>query len=374
VADNESGQEKTEEATSKKRDDSRKKGDVPRSRELTTAMILFGGVAGFTLTADHFFSGLGGLLTHGFSPSRAQIFDPDFAYAATVTAGLTGLGALAPILMILTVIAIIGPVAIGGWSLNPSASVPQFSRMDPVQGLKKVFGLRGLIELLKSLAKFVLILGFGLTALYFHFGEVSQLGLRGIEPALADSAHIILQIFIFSATATLVIAVIDVPYQLWEHSRKLRMTRQELKDESKQQEGSPELRGRIRNLQQDLANRRMMEEVPKADVVITNPTHYAVALTFDTETMNAPRLVAKGADHMALRIREAAAAAGVTILSAPPLARSIYNTTKLNREIPPGLYVAVAQVLAYVFQLKRNPRSGRDRKFDDLPIPSELRY
>jgi flagellar biosynthetic protein FlhB len=224
------------------------------------------------------------------------------------------------------------------------------------------------------LAKFFLILGFGLIALYFHFDEVSLLGLRGIEPALAEGAWILLSIFICSAAATLVIALIDVPYQLWEHGRKLRMTRQELKDESKQQEGSPELRGRIRNLQQELANRRMMEEVPKADVVITNPSHYAVALVFDADTMSAPRVVAKGADHMALLIRDAAVAARVTILSAPPLARSIYNTTKLNHEIPPGLYVAVAQVLAYVFQLKRNPKRGRGAALKDLPIPPELRF
>jgi flagellar biosynthesis protein FlhB len=374
MADNETGQERTEEATPKKRNDAREKGDIARSRELTTMLMLFTAVVGFHLTSDRFFGGLTAMMRHGFAISKAEIFDPAQPYTATVSAGMAALGALAPLLILLTVVAVLSPIVIGGWSFDPVASAPKFNKLNPVSGLKKVFGTRGLIEMFKALAKFVLILGFALSALYLQFGQVGRLGLAGIEAGLADAGHIILRIFTVSAFATLLIAIMDVPYQQWEHGRKLRMTRQEVKDEVKQQDGSPEMRGRIRNLQQELANRRMMEEVPKADVVVTNPSHFAVALRFDPDTMTAPRVVAKGADRMAFRIRESAMASNVTILSAPPLARSIYHTTKLNREIPAGLYVAVAQVLAYVLQLKRSDGRAFDASFDDLPIPVELQF
>ncbi len=374
MAENDTGQERTEEATPKKREDSRKKGDIPRSRELTTAMILFGAIAGFSINAEHFFSGLRDFMARNFALSRSDIFDPMHTYYAAVDAGLTALTAMTPIFIIITIIALVAPAAVGGWSFNAAASVPKFSKLDPIKGLSKVFGARGVVEMLKSFAKFVLILGFALIALYIRFDDVNRLGLNGATPALADSASLIMYIFMFSASATLLVAAVDVPFQIWEHSRKLKMTRQETKDESKQQDGSPELRSRIRSLQQELANRRMMEEVPRADVIVTNPTHYAVALRFDSATMAAPRVVAKGADEVAVRIRDVARNAGVPILSAPPLARSIFHTTKLNREIPAGLYVAVAQVLAYVFQLRRHDGKAGGVSFDDLPIPPDLEY
>ena len=374
MAESQTGQERTEEATPKKRSDAREKGDVVRSRELTTTMILFAAVLAVYLTAERFFAGMMTLLREGFSISRAEIFDPMVSYNATMSAGVTGLSALGPYLAIVTFVAALGPVAVGGWVFNPGASAPKWNRLDPIAGLKRVFGTRGLVEMTKALAKFALILGFALGALYLQFDIVLGLGLGGAEAGLADVGRILLRTFTCSILATLLIAAMDVPYQMWEHGRKLRMTHQEIKDEVKQTDGSPEMRRRIRGLQQELANRRMMEEVPKADVVVTNPSHFAVALRFDANTMTAPRVVAKGADHVALRIREVAVAAGITILSAPPLARSIYHTTKLNREIPAGLYVAVAQVLAYVFQLKRNARRTAPKSFDALPIPTELQF
>ncbi|MFT4583478.1 MAG: flagellar biosynthetic protein FlhB [Gammaproteobacteria bacterium] len=374
MADSPTGQERTEEPTPKKRDDALKKGDVARSRELTTAMMLFAGATGFYMTAGHIFSGLIGVMGDGFSLTRAQIFDPSHPYNATLSAGLTGLLSIAPLLVVLTVVAIAAPVAIGGWAFSGSAIGFKWNRLDPIAGIKKVFGARGIIETFKALAKFTLILGFALSALRHHFDAVSRLGMHDIDVALPEAGIIVLQIFLVASIATLVVATIDVPYQLWEHTRKLRMTMQEVKDETKQQEGSPELRGRIRNMQHELANRRMMEQVPRADVVITNPSHYSVALRFDPDTMSAPRVVAKGADQVAIRIREIAHASGIAILSAPPLARSIYHTTKLNRDIPAGLYVAVAEVLAYVFQLRRKSELPTDRLFDELPIPAELQY
>ena len=371
MADNSSGQERTEEATPKKRTDAREKGDIVRSRELTTMLLLLSAVAGLYLSSAGVFAELQSVFERGFTPTRAQIFDTNYPYTATRSAMLTGLAALGPLLVLLTFVSVLGPTAVGGWSFNPGSAGFKWNRLDPIAGLKRVFGARGLVEMVKALAKFVLILGFALTALYHEFANLKRLGVMAIESGLLESAEIIFHIFFISCLATLLIAMVDVPYQLWEHGRKLRMSRQEVKDETKQQEGSPETRSRIRTIQQEMANRRMMEEVPSADVIVTNPSHYAVALRFDAATMAAPVLLAKGADHLAFRIRDIGSQSGVEIVAAPALARAIYHSTKLNAEIPAGLYLAVAQVLAYVYQLKRGAKHAAI-EFTDLPIPPEL--
>jgi flagellar biosynthetic protein FlhB len=249
---------------------------------------------------------------------------------------------------------------------------PKLDRLDPIKGLKRMFGVKGLMELVKGLAKFVLILGFSLVALHIKRDAIFSLGSGDVISAIAAAAHILLFTFIVVSCATIIVALVDAPFQLWQHTKQLRMSRQEIKDEMKDTDGSPELKGRVRNMQQEVARRRMMEEVPKADVVITNPEHYAVALKFDVDTMRAPVVVARGVDEIAANIRAVAEKHNVTIMASPPLARAIYHTTKINREIPAGLYVAVARVLAYVFQL-------RDGATDlvlptDLPIPTEFTY
>ncbi|MGR8918589.1 MAG: flagellar biosynthesis protein FlhB [Gammaproteobacteria bacterium] len=372
MAEQNEGQEKTEQPTPKRIDDARKKGQIARSRELSTMLVLLGGAITLWLSAAHVANGLGDIMRENFTLKHADIFEPALVVHRFMAHILDALAALAPLLLMATVIAIAAPLAVGGWILSGQALQPKFERVDPIKGLKRVFGPKGLMELAKALAKFVLILSLAVVALSVERDAILSLGRAEVGPSLAAAVDVLLFCFLVCCAATIVVALIDVPFQIWQHGRQLRMSRQDIKDENKETEGSPELKGRVRAMQQEVARRRMMEEVPKADVVVTNPEHYAVALRFDPETMRAPVLVAKGADEVARNIREVAAAHGVTVMSAPPLARAIFYTTKINREIPAGLYVAVARVLAYVFQLRDG--AVRARPPEDLPIPPEMNY
>ena len=372
MAEEADAQERTERATPKRLQDARDKGQVARSRELTTVMVLFGGAIALYASSNHLLGGLTDIMQASFALSHAEVFGTDIAVQRFNGLMLHALGATAPVLAAAAVVAVVAPLALGGWSLSAEAFMPKFERLDPIAGLKRLFGFRGLSEMLKALAKFVLILGFSLAALQLQQDAIMALGYGSVAGSLADSAHILWKFFLLVSAATIVIALFDVPIQLWQHARQLRMSRQELRDEMKETDGSPELRGRVRQMQHELARRRMMQEVPKADVVITNPEHYAVALKFDPATMRAPLVVAKGVDETARHIREVALAHGVALLSAPPLARAIYHTTKLNREIPAGLYLAVARVLAYVFQVRGGVLEAQPPA--ELPIPPEFSY
>jgi flagellar biosynthetic protein FlhB len=372
VAEQADSQERTERATPKRLQEARDKGQVARSRELTTTLVLFGGAAALYLSGDHLLGGIAHLMQQSFALSHAEVFAGDLVQRRLAGLMLEGLVALTPLLVAATAIALAAPLLVGGWSLSPAAMLPKFERLDPVAGMRRIFSLRGLTEMLKAFAKFCLILGFSLAALSIHQDAIMGLARGTVAGSLAASSDILWAIFLLVAAATIVIALCDVPLQLWQHARQLRMSRQELREEMKETDGSPELRGRVRQMQQEIARRRMMQEVPKADVVITNPEHYAVALKFDPATMRAPLVVAKGVEEIARHIREVAAAHGVTMVSAPPLARAIYHTTKLGREIPAGLYLAVARVLAYVFQLRAGTVAVTPP--DDLPIPADLSY
>jgi flagellar biosynthetic protein FlhB len=279
-----------------------------------------------------------------------------------------------PFLTLLLVAALVSPLVLGGWTLSSESVAFKPERLNPVQGLRRLISLNGLAELAKALAKFVVLAGATGLFLWSEMDRLLHLGRQPLAPALADAADILGSAFLVLCGALVLIAAVDVPYQFWQHRYRLRMSRQELKEEYKETEGKPEVKSRIRNLQREIARRRMMQEVPKADVVVTNPTHYAVALRYVAETMTAPRLVAKGADLVALRIRDLAAEHGVPVIGAPPLARALYNNTRLNQEIPAGLYLAVAQVLAYVFALQRYRTHGGQAPAPpaDLPVPDEL--
>ena len=375
MAEKPEAQERTEPATPKRLAEAREKGQIPRSRELTTMLLLFCSASILFLSGQHLFGGLADIMRSGFISSKAQIFDVSYLHTAFSQGVGQALTAIMPVFVTVIVIAILAPLAIGGWIVDGTASQFKWERLDPIKGLKRVFGPRGVVEMLKALGKFALILGFALTLLYNRFDTVMALGLSGLERGLGDGATLLLQVFFVASMATIVIALLDVPYQLWDHARNLRMSRQEIKNELKESEGSPELRGRIRSQQQEIATRRMMEKVPQADVVITNPSHYAVALQYDPQKAGAPRVIAKGADLVAQRIREIAEESGVIVMSAPPLARAIFQSTKLGHEVPAGLYLAVAQVLAYVFYIKR--AGDGDEHPDpprDYPIPTAFRF
>lgn len=369
---NDDAQEKTQQPTPKRLADARRKGQVARSRELSTTLMLIGGGCALWLSADYLVGGIGDVMRANFMLTELDLGDDLLVMRQFNAHMLAALAALAPMLAAATVIAFAAPLALGGWTMSGEALLPKVDRLDPVKGLKRVFGAKGLMEALKAAAKFGLIMGFAVVALLIERDTVTGLSTRDIDVALADASRLLFVVFMLASAATIVVALIDVPFQLWQHGKQLRMSHKDLKDEQKETDGSPELKGRVRALQQEVARRRMMEEVPQADVVITNPEHYAVALKFDAETMAAPLVVAKGLDAVAANIRTVATSHGVTLVEAPPLARALYHTTRLNQEIPAGLYIAVARVLAYVFQLRAGDVVGDLPA--DLPIPEDMRH
>jgi len=372
MAEQDDAQERTERPSPKRLQDAREKGQIARSRELSTLFVLFGGVATLHLSGNHLLTGIDHIMRTSFTLERADVFSTRVLPTRFLEGVIDALFALAPLLAMAMVIAIAAPLALGGWNLSPEALLPKFERLDPIKGLGRVLGVRGLVEMLKALAKFVLILVFAVIALRSERDAILALGRSDVVTSLGATAEILFFVFVVASLATVIIALIDVPFQLWDHTKKLRMSRQDMKDENKETDGSPEMKGRVRSMQHEIARRRMMEEVPKADVIVTNPEHYAVALRFDPATMRVPVVVAKGVEQVAANIRSVAGLHGITIMSAPPLARALYYTTKLNHEIPAGLYLAVARVLAYVFQLRAGAAAIAPP--DDLPIPAELAH
>ena len=371
----ETGQERTEQPTLKRLADARKKGQIPRSRELNTFSILITGSALMLLFGERMAYGLWEIMHNQFYVSREVIFDPATPVIHFRQAMIDGVMLIAPFLASMVIIALVSPVALGGWAFSLEAMQPKIEKLDPIKGMGRLFAIRGLVELAKSILKFLLIFAVSVALFNVYLDEFIGLGEEPIGRAILHAVKLIGVCFLILSTSLLLIAMVDVPFQLWDHSRKLKMTRQEVKDEMKETEGSPEVRGRIRRLQMELAQKRMMDEVPKADVIVTNPTHYAVALRYEQNSNGAPKLVAKGTDLIAAQIRNKATGANVPLVAAPPLARALYYSTQLNKEIPQGLYLAVAQVLAYVYQLKTAEQNGWDAPSlpNDLPVPEEYR-
>jgi flagellar biosynthetic protein FlhB len=348
----ENGQERTEQPSSKRREEARKQGQVPRSTELNAAAVLLLAGGGLHFMGARLGTQLHDLMRSGLSLSREESVDETRALGIFANEVLHALIACAPLLGLTLVAALLAPIAIGGWNLSFEALIPKFEKLDPAAGLARIFSPRSLVELAKAFAKFLFIAPVAAWLLWSHTGELMGLGAEPVDRALAHAATLAGHSFLVLAGTLGVIAAIDVPIQLWQHNQKLKMSRQELKEEAKESDGSPEMKGRIRRAQQELARRRMMQEVPKANVIVTNPTHFAVALQYDEKRMRAPIVVAKGADLIAARIREVATEHNVPIFEAPPLARALHRHVDLGGEIPSNLYVAVAQVLTYIYQMK----------------------
>lgn len=371
-----SSQEKTEQPTPRKLEKAREDGQIPRSRDLTTTAILLAGTVGLALFGPAIGKSFTALAANNFSLSHDEAFDTSAMVANLASSFYEGLLALAPLLIILLIASIAGPIGLGGWMLSAKAMAPKFSRLSPLAGLKRMFSVKSLVELGKSIGKVAVVMLTAIAALYFWERELLSLGLLDIERGIIESLTINAYAAIALAAVTIAIAMIDVPFQLWDHNKKLKMSFQEVKDEHKDTEGKPEVKGRIRQLQREMSQRRMMANVPEADVIITNPTHYAVALKYDPQTMQTPILLAKGVDHIALKIREIGKAHNVEIVEAKVLARAIYHTTEENGEVPEGLYMAVAQVLAYVFGLRnyRRGRGDRPQYPQHLTVPPDMRF
>lgn len=364
MAENENGQERSEQPTAKRLRESREKGQVARSREFNTFVMLMTGGVYLLFAGGDMAARLGALATDGWTLERGLIFDPGLMVPHLEELIGRALVILVPLFIVLMVVAILGPILVGGANFATEAFSPKFSKLNPFTGIKRVFSIQGLMELIKGLGKFFLVAIVAGLAIKSIWGSLLALGEQPVEQAIAQTARMAARIFVIASSSLLLVALIDVPFQIWTHQKQLRMTLQEIKDEFKETEGKPEVKGRIRQMQQEISRRRMMTEVPKADVVITNPTHFAVAIAYTPATMRAPKLLAKGTDAVAKAIRALAEEHRITQVEAPRVARAIYFTTELDQEIPGGLFVAVARILAYVYQLKRDE--------PDVEMPAEL--
>jgi flagellar biosynthetic protein FlhB len=354
----ENGQERTEQPTSKRLDEARKQGQVPRSIDLNAAAVMLLAGGGLHFLGAHMGNQLHDIMRSGLSISREDAVDETRALAIFANEIFQAFIICAPLLGLTLAAALLAPLAIGGWNLSFEALAPKLDKLNPTEGLQRMFSSRSLVELAKAFAKFLFIALVSVCLLWKNSGQLMGLGAEPINTAMMHAATLIGNAFLVLAGTMGLIAGVDVPWQLYQHNQKLKMSRQEIKEEMKENDGSPEMKGRIRRAQADAARRRMMQEVPQADVIVTNPTHFAVALRYDEKRMRAPLVVAKGADLIAARIREIATENNVPIFEAPPLARALHRHVEIGDEIPSNLYIAVAQVLTYIYQLKNARRYG----------------
>jgi flagellar biosynthetic protein FlhB len=352
AAEAEQGGERTEEPSQKRLQDARERGQVPRSRELTNFATMIGGSAMLVAVGGSLATHLSQMVRHGLVIDPQNLRDTDGMMSALGEASISALTVLLPVFGALIGLVLLASVLLGGWNFSPQAMAPDFTRLSPLAGIKRLFGLRGASELGKALMKCAVVGGVCAAIVSWTFRDV--LALAHMEPraAIGRGAGLLSWSFVWLCASLALVAIVDVPLQLFQFKQSLRMTRQEVRDEAKESDGRPETKQRIRQMQQTLARRRMMHKVPTADVVIVNPTHFAVALKYDPKQMRAPRVLAKGVDLVAQNIRRIAEEHRVPVFESPKLARALYRSTDLNKEIPAGLYVAVAQVLSYIFRVR----------------------
>ncbi|WMO14104.1 flagellar biosynthesis protein FlhB [Pseudoalteromonas piscicida] len=372
-----SGQERTEEPTSKKIDDARKKGQIARSKELGTTFVLLFSAIALLLYGPGIGKALYNVMGRMLSLNRNETYDTTKMFAVWGDIAAELLFPMAMFVFIIAIAGIVGNTLLGGFNFSWQAAAPKASKMSPIKGLKRMLGPQAAIELLKSVLKFVLVAGFAILLINMYFNEILHLSIEQIPSSIEHALEIIAWMFLALSCTMIIISAIDAPYQSYNHHKQLKMTLQEVKDEYKNSEGDPQIKARIRRTQREMSQRRMMQDVPDADVVVTNPTHYSVALKYDTERAGAPIVIAKGVDELAMQIRKIAKGNEVPIVESPVLTRSLYHTTEVGDQIPEQLFTAVAQVLAYVFQLNRFQKGKGKRPVAltrDLPIPDDLRH
>ena len=352
-------EDRTEQPTEKRLREAREKGDVPRSRELANVAVL-GGTAvalmvlapGIGMDAQDW---LGGALT----VDPATLGKPDRLVTHAVMLVVTLVQAVLPVLAVSLAACLVAPALMSGIRFSGKSLKVDFKRLNPASGLKRIYGKEGFAELLRSLMRVVLVVGTGAMVVFGAFDDLLSMPRMNLNVAINTGLHTAMRALLAMAGSLALIAAIDVPWQRYQHNSKLKMTKQEIRDEMKQTEGNPEIKSRARQVARQLSQRQTMQAVPTADVVVMNPTHYAVALKYDADKMGAPRVVAKGLDEIALMIRDVAGKHRISVIEAPPLARALYRQAKVDQEIPVNLYAAVAQVLSYVYQLKHwHPMHG----------------
>lgn len=366
--------EKTEPATPKRIEKARQDGDVPRSRELGTVMLLLAAGFGMLMMGDGLNAALKRSLSSGLSFDRATAFDPAYLMNSIFESVLDLLIAFAPFALLLIIVAIGSPAFIGGWLFSGKALGPKFSKLNPIKGVANLVSKNSGVELVKSVLKAILVGSVSYIVISSDLDPILALSSLPVKTSIGEISSLMQTGFLSIVSALIIIAAIDVPYQLYQHAHKLKMTKEEIRQEMKELEGNPEIKARIRQQQREMSKRRMMSEIPNADVVVTNPTHYAVAIKYKDNDMRAPVVVAKGADVLALKIREIAAEHNIMTLESPKLARALFAHAELESEIPEALYSAVAEVLAYVFQMRIfNDHGGLQPEIPStLPVPEAL--
>ncbi|MDP1530393.1 MAG: flagellar biosynthesis protein FlhB [Rhodoferax sp.] len=370
----ESDLEKTEPASPGRLEKAREEGQVARSRELVTFVMLVTATGGLWLMGDTIGGHLGDTLRHGMQFERATAFDTSRMMVQAGLATMHALQAIMPLLAMMVLAALLAPMMLGGWLLSSKSLVPNFSKLNPIKGIGRMFSSESLAELLKTIVKSLLVGGIAWWVISDKLAPIMGLMSEPVHVALPHTLQLVISSCALIIGALLLVVAIDVPYQLWSHAHKLRMSREDLRQEQKENDGDPQVKAHIRRQQQQMAKRRMMAEVPKADIIVTNPTHFAVALKYLDKEMRAPRVVAKGTDLVALRIRAMAEENKIPVLEAPPLTRALYRHTRLGDEVPAALYAAVAEVLAWAYQLHRWRADGGTlpRTPQDLPVPASL--
>ncbi len=370
----ESSEEKSEEPTAKRLEKARDDGQVARSQELGVALMMVGAAIFMYMFGGIFVGGLTEAFSNGFVFDRQTVFSESRLPAEFGSQGLTSMMLMLPFFGLTMFIAAASGGVLGGYIFSLKAVAPKASKLNPMSGLKRMFGTQALIGLTKALLKFSLVGGVLFLVVSQRFDTLIFLGLMDLKPALQEAGALIAFGAVLVTLALLVPAAIDVPYQLWEFNKKMKMTKQEVKDEMKDTEGRPEVKAQIRRKQREMSMGSMIQAVAEADVVIVNPEHFAVALSYDPTSNGAPLVVAKGADFMAQAIRDKAKESGVPLFSSPSLARAIYFTTEITQAVPESLYYAVAQVIAYVFGLNSLNRGSQVAQKPSPKVPKEMRY
>ena len=360
------GQEKTEEPTARRLSKAREEGQIARSTEITIAASVISVAIYIFLFGGSLLGNVANIFARGLVFDSLAVLEPSVAAGRLGDAMIEALLSIVPILILTGVVVLACSGLIGGYNFSWKSLQPKASKFNPIAGLKRMFGIQALVNLGKSIAKFVLVGGVTYFLIDASIAEFAEISLMALEPGLTASASILTMAFLVASSTLIIIALIDAPYQVYQHNQKMKMTLKEVKDERKDTEGSPEVKQKIRQKQREVSAARMLEAVSEADVVITNPEHFAVALAYDPSSEDPPRVVAKGADLIASRIRERAGEEGVPLFQSPMLARALFFTTELEGFIPEPLFEAVAQVIAYIFNINSINRSSNLR---DKPIP-----
>jgi flagellar biosynthetic protein FlhB len=370
----ESDLEKTEPASPRRLEKAREEGQIARSRELVTFVMLLTGLSGLWALGPNMSEHFNSALRNGLQFERASAFDVEHMLVQAQAVVIHGFMAVLPILGMMMLAAFFAPMLLGGWLFSFDSLAPKFSKLNPITGIGRIFSVETLAELVKTIIKSILVGYISYWVISSNSDAILGLGHEQIETALPHALALVAKTSLLIIGSLLIVVLIDVPYQLWSHAHKLRMSLEDLRKEQKESDGDPQVKAQIRRQQQQMAKRRMMSDVPKADIIVTNPSHFAVALKYHDTDMRAPRVIAKGVDLVALRIREIAREHNIPVLEAPPLTRALYKHTLLGHEIPVPLYAAVAEVLAWAYQIARVASEGGTLPTapKDLPVPLDM--